>query len=449
MSKTKTVETDNQNDDLSSIKEFLATHKPRIPLPPNHEKRDRILQQLSIGPFEQFRLWLAKADIYVLPHTTSQSRSTLGSLGLMVMFTTVLAFCTSLYTITSTMIDVSSTSNFVVALLLATVYAFGIMLIDREIVGAVSHGDKLKEGMSGAARFIFAVMIGITVSFPVELKLFEGRIETEIQRMEEKDNQTFKDQINLIKAPYANASSTNLESLNKNIESTLNEINVLDGEIRREAGVAFCGPKCEHYQELKKSAENKLQGYRSQVSTSASGITLSPIDQEKVKELESKMKKNVGHRDLLTKWKALENITDTEGNRFRTVRLFITMFFMALELIPLFLKKALGTTEYHDYIESRHHINHAKIVTATNVFLDQIRTEKDLTKIPKELSDFIAGLIEDEQGWSVRDSAMTDEQKKDALASASHYGSMSSEQFTYAPEPTQPNQPPPTIDENT
>ena len=68
--------------------------------------------------------------------------------------------------------------------------------------------------------------------------------------------------------------------------------------------------------------------------------------------------------------------------------------------MPLFLKLALGKTEYHYYIEARTQINNQKIVSWTNLYLQWMQDNEGdreaLERVPAEVTDIIAAAMEDE-----------------------------------------------------
>ena len=94
----------------------------------------------------------------------------------MVIFTALVAFCAALYTAKPTFVPPGAPYARPIYIGLASVYAFGILMIDREIAGATS----MKELW---IRLVFAALIATAVSYPVRLLFFEGRIASEIAQL--------------------------------------------------------------------------------------------------------------------------------------------------------------------------------------------------------------------------------------------------------------------------
>ena len=366
-------------------------------VPHNHSEKQKILSQLHIASVERFLLWLAKTDIYALSLATYQSRITLNGMGMMVLFTSLMAFCTSNYTIATTMVTSGGVERWVAVFLLGTLYAFGIMIIDREIVGASATPTPAQRFISPVVRIVFAVGIALTVSFPVELKLFEGRITTEIQKMETESNLDFQQKIDKIKSPFLDANRTTLDSIRASINSYNAEISTLTSEIEREAKNVACGARCQAFRSQKEQLQGKLDGEQSRLETLMRSVALPPEEEIQVKRLEQQMEGNQGHHDLMTKWEALERLKSDPKSNFSILSWFIMAFFMMLELVPLSLKATLGKTEYHYYLEARAALNAQKIIGLTNNFLDRMANNPEsIEDMPTEITDIIARHMEDE-----------------------------------------------------
>ena len=206
-----------------------------------HLTRARIVQKLGMGPGEYALLWLSKTDIYALAHCTHHTRLTLSALGLMVLFTSALALISGYMTL-SLVIDPKLELKGVLGLAGAALYAFGIMLIDREIVGNPSHKTIW-------IRLVFAVVIATAVSYPIKLKLLDGPIRHEIGTMVEERNaekvQRIKELENRgLKARDAQlgAKDQQLAGIRKIMREL--EAQIYDERTKKELG-AMCDRRCE------------------------------------------------------------------------------------------------------------------------------------------------------------------------------------------------------------
>ena len=390
-----------------------------------------ILHRLGIGPVERALLWLSKTDYYVLPLCTFHTRMTLSSLGMMVIFTTLLAFSSALYALATTMVDPDSSLRWPIAIFLAGVYAFGILIIDREIVGAVSKKSLL-------IRLFFAIFIAMAVSYPVKLKFFEGRLNVEINRVVDEKN---ADKLARIDALVQQGEPERLqqrESILAEIASLDKEIATLDRDITREQQNVECGRKCKELMVLKEKV------FRERTARSEALQALSkpgPMTQEVQIEVE-RLRTEVSeeHRisyDFLTKWEALERIKKASGSDYWMLSGFIMVFFMLLELVPMALKWSLGKTEYHYYIESRTNLTNQKIIAITNAFLSAMQENpQNALNLPAEITDIIAAHMEDESSEPPRQVDL-----RGLLATLQQSGPPARDVPANNPFPFQPSQP--------
>lgn len=358
-----------------------------------HRPLEDILKELGIGRVKRGLLWLAKTDFYVLYVSTYYSQISLLGLGMMVAFTSMLAFCSGLYTLLTTLVAPDSAFRWPIALLLAAIYAFGIMIIDREMVGAQSNKTLL-------IRLVFAVFIATAVSWPVKLKFFEGRVLVEINRMIDEKNSVKLQRINELKRTGENERIDQRKAIQNHLDSLDKEIVVLDEQIKRESKIVECGPKCQEYRGQKEKVMLDRKLVESQLAALAMPEMLPETIRAEIKTLEDEVRRehDVSY-DFLTKWEALSRIKDNSPD-YQLMSYFIFIFFMALELVPLLVKISMSKTEYNYYLEARTNLNNQKIIALSNMFMGQLKDaenpQKVLQIIPLEITDIIAAFIEDE-----------------------------------------------------
>lgn len=384
-----------------------------------HLTVDDICREQHIGPLQRSLLWLAKTDLYVLHVVPNNCRVQLISLGMMVLFTTALAFGSSVYAVMSTLLPPDETGSVsVIPWLIALVYASGILIIDREIVGAVSN-------RALGIRIIFAFFIAIAVSWPVKLKFFEGRVNVEINRMiDERNSHRYTEieghngNIDTIRRQIAQLRQTGEPErqqqravVQSHIDSLLESIKVLNQEIDEERKRGGCGRICEGLMTKRDKREKELEAAEDRLASMAA---LQPLAADAKTELHQKqqdierqemeidrIKKDIAHEheisyDFLTKWEALDRISKTMPD-YRIISGLIFAFFMLLEMVPLMLKWSLGKTEYHYYLEARSNLNSQKIISLANRYMSAMqRSEEGVMHTPAEITDMIAWLIEDE-----------------------------------------------------
>lgn len=393
---TVNAEQQTASDTIEAMQEFSGARDY------THRSIEETRRALKIGRFEYWLLWLAKTDFHVLSISTYHSRARLQGLGLMVIFTSLLAFSTSFYTLLTTLIGPDSPGRWFIAGFLALVYTFGIVIIDREIVGSTTNSL-----LSTLVRLVFAFFIATAVSYPAKLKFFEGRINHEIEQIVKEQNAETYDRIDEIKRNADSERRASLANVQSRIDSTSSEIAIFDKQIKEEQDRGFCGPKCDGFRIEKRKLEQKLMLEDQQLEAEQDSEALSRSMQEEISALNAKIESQPTY-DILYKTEALNRITDSDAN-LRLISNFLVIFFILLELVPLALKWSMGHTEYHYYIEARNNINKQKIASITNFYIEQMQRDKNnIWQIPLEVTDMIALALEDESRAIERRSSLTE-----------------------------------------
>lgn len=380
----------NQPNAAASLREILRS-TPRESH--THLPVADILQRLHIGPIEHALLWLSKTDFYVLLLCPFHTRMTLASLGMMVIFTTLLAFSSGLYAVSSSIVDPDSVLRWPISIFLAGIYAFGILIIDREIVGSVSKKSLL-------IRLFFAIFIATAVSYPVKMKFFEGRLKVEINRIVDEKNADKLARISELEKQGEPERQEQRQSIQAEIDSLDKQIAILDKDIEREQQVVECGKKCKALMELKEKVLKERSARSEALQTLSKPGPRTAEAKTEIDRLRSEVKeeRDISY-DFLTKWEALERIKADSGSDYWMLSGFIMLFFMLLELVPMALKWSLGKTEYHYYIESRTNLTNQKIISITNAFLAAMQENpQHALNLPAEITDIIAAHMEDEAG---------------------------------------------------
>ena len=375
---------------------FARLRAPQAP-PHNHQPLDKILRQLRVGPVERLLLWLSKTDCYVLTLSPYSNRLTLVSLGMMVLFTTLLALVSGIYALSSTLIAPESDWRWPISVVLGLLYAFGILIIDREIVGAASM-------KSMPIRLVFAIGIATAVSYPVKLKFFEGRINNEINLMIEERNHDKLQRVSELKLTGEPERQQQRTAIRGRIASIDREVDVLDGQILREANDVRCDTRCQNFRRQKEELLRQHVVAERSLQELATRPALAPQLQREADDLEAgvKAERDVSY-DFLTKWEALGRIKAGPNIDYEVLSWFVFGFFLLLELVPLALKWSLGKTEYNFYIEARTNLNKQKIIAINNIFMEAMQRDPmvALEILPLEITDLIAAHMEDEALGSV------------------------------------------------
>jgi len=134
-------------------------------------------------------LFLSKTDSDILKSCTKKTKSNQVSLRVFVFFTGLFAFFSGSYAFSHLFQEFNpvtkeveiSTVGMMYSAFFGVIYGLFIMQIDREIVSAMSKKTAL-------LRIPLAIIIGLVIAVPMELKLLEGRIEKQLFINEQREN---------------------------------------------------------------------------------------------------------------------------------------------------------------------------------------------------------------------------------------------------------------------
>lgn len=293
----------------------------------------------------------------------------------------------------------------ILSIIFGIIWGLIIFNIDRFIVTSTGKGDgtekiTMDEIKGAIPRIIMGMIIAITISKPIEIRMFQSEITGELQQ--------YQDSIMRVKS---NNADLNFKNLIKPYQDKLNpliaQINIkekrkvfLDSMVSYETSHGGCKGKCE---------ENKIE--RALILNEINFIKISndykfndSIIESKKMDLEKEKNKNkidkASLNGLLIRIQLAHKISGP------WISLFITLLFMAIELTPIFFKLMLTKTTYDYLAENRDELIKADygIEVKYDYYKDKQGIEKHLTinheaerliyekikvsEIQKELTDY-------------------------------------------------------------
>jgi hypothetical protein len=245
----------------------------------------------------------------------------------------------------------------ILSMVFGTIWGLMIFNIDRFIVTSTGKGDGTEaitwEEFKGAIpRIIMGTIIAITISKPVEIRMFKTEIDTELHKAQLEKEQEYQAQVDSI-------FQGRVDIVNKEKKRYLDEIDKKESDLAIATGV--------FNDETKERPEGSPSGYgpdaiakeiimndrkkerdevkqRNLPMVDSSNVQLRRIEIEKQKERD-KGKIVAANLDGL-----LERIKLSHKIAGFWISLFITLLFLVIELTPIFFKLMLIKTPY-DYIE--------------------------------------------------------------------------------------------------
>ncbi len=255
--------------------------------------------------------------------------------------------------------------------------AWGTMIfnLDRYIVSSMRKKDILSSELKIAApRIILAILIALVISKPLEMKVFEKEINSELVKMNLENQQTRED---LVKSRYVGESEvlkSEIDVLKGEIRDKTNSRDTLrrfaqveadgtGGTMRRNAGPIY---------KIKKADADRVETeLRDLMATNNTLIAvkesrIAAISQNEQSEINDLGKSSLN--GLAARLEALNRITLT-SSAIWMANWFIILLFIAIESAPVFVKLlspkgpydfALETVEYKsqaEFLRERAHVN--------------------------------------------------------------------------------------------
>ena len=332
-------------------------------------------------------LWKAAgADRYILERSTFSDHIKYACLGGIVVATGLMAALAGGYAFyiifgqqtanlaqgTEATIEAASsqTLSIIFSLVFGLIWGLIIFNIDRFIVASTGKGDgseaiTLSEIKTAIPRIIMGIIIAITISKPVELRMFQQEIEVELnsKRIKEVDKQKkevtklYEGDLELIQEEVTRLR----EDINRYQIIRQEKLNIFNEEMNGSGSVAGQG-----YGPRAKKKEQELELAKREYD-SVRNINLAKIDIQTIKfsKTDSIMKKKIASAEisansldgLMARLKIVDDLArgkDEDGNVNKDatpwIIIFITLLFMAIELTPIFFKMMLIKSPY-DYLE--------------------------------------------------------------------------------------------------
>ncbi len=328
----------------------------------------------------------AGADQFILKRSTYSDHIKYACLGGIVVATGVMAAIAggyAFYTIFSPKGEMSDLITHwptaILSVIFGTLWGLMIFNIDRFIVTSTGKGDGTeaitKQELIGALpRIIMGMILALTISKPVEIRMFQSEIEAELYSKKQEQLNIYRQKIESNFIPSINAIQKDIDDYQKKIDLTYlsyqDKYNQWDECTKTRSG------NCPHHK-----AESEL-AFRVWEDTKRN---IAPIIQSKLKEKEkwqSLMDKGLGNAEEQSKGLdgLLERIKISHEIAGFWISTFITLLFMAIELTPIFFKLMLIKSPY-DYMEE----NIKELIKAENAIQVQYNYYQDKQGIERHL----------------------------------------------------------------
>jgi len=245
----------------------------------------------------------------------------------------------------------------IMSIIFGIIWGLMIFNIDRFIVTSTGKGDGTEkitwDELKGAIpRIIMGMIIAITISKPIEIRMFKTEIDLAVQKQQEKEKENGILQANSNYETKVKDAKEKVVKIQKDID--LKELAVADLrlEISKEItgknnnGAAF-GPRAQDLERQANIIEEQIKNLKSTSEYINSLADIQKFTDEKKIDIAEAEKKAATLDGLLIR---IQKAHEVAGF---WITLFITLLFMAIELTPIFFKLMLNKTPYDYLSENR------------------------------------------------------------------------------------------------
>ena len=256
--------------------------------------------------------------------------------------------------------------SLIAAIFSGIIWGLVIFNLDRYLVNSMFSDGKASiswpELRSGLPRILIAFFIGIVIATPIELKIFEGKINAYIDKENRQyvidsntqDLSDFNAEATRLKGDYDNASN-DLKILRKCIVAE--EQGLLydrsNGEILKDKNNnplknprgAGNGKEYQSLKDAEQPLKKRVDSLKSLYDNHMKGR--GNLAASSKSDSENRLKKQLG---LSKKLEVLSKITD-EDNSLLWTRVFISLFFIILEVLPVFSKMMQQDGKYDKLVD--------------------------------------------------------------------------------------------------
>jgi len=254
-----------------------------------------------------------------------------------------------------------------------------IFNIDRFIVTSTGKGDGTenitrKEFIGALPRIIMGAVIALTISKPVEIRMFKTEIDVMLHEKQMDQQTAYKTKTDSLYASELNGKELQIEQIRSQISDKIRRHADLEKQYIDEARIITVGPRA---LAVKQQMDN-VAGEITSMEKTPEYVRLKKEKEEISKRRENDLNQSEkvasGLDGLLERIKIAHEISGF------WISTFITLLFMVIELTPIFFKLMLIKSPY-DYMEE----NIKELIKAengievkANYYQDKVGIERDL-----------------------------------------------------------------------
>ena len=251
--------------------------------------------------------------------------------------------------------DIASTYDaihiptFIKASVFGLIWGLIIFNIDRFIVTSTGKGDGTeditgKEIKSALPRLIMGAIIALTISKPVEIRMFKTEIDVKLHEKQMEQQQAYKAKTDSLFNSEIAKKDKEIEKFEADLQEKISRHKNLESQYIEEARIITVGPRALAVKAQMESVAAEIEQGKNNAEYLRIKKEKDDIEKRREAALNESEKVASGLDGLLERIKLAHEIAGW------VISLFITLLFMAIELTPIFFKLMLIKSPY-DYLE--------------------------------------------------------------------------------------------------
>jgi len=273
-----------------------------------------------------------------------------------------------------------------------------IFNLDRFIVSSMRKtGDYRKDWLLALPRIILAILIAISISKPLELKIFEKEISNELVLMQQ---ELRKEQENAVKNRYENIINlleSHNSSLKGEVEEKVKQRDILESEAIKEADGTGgtkqrnAGPIYKIKRQLADKSQIELDSLQRLNKQLVSSNTKKIDSLNLLTTSEIARFQNLEYNGMAARMEAMSRITK-KSSVVGLAGTFIFLLFIAVECSPIFVKLMSTKGPYDDRL--RLHESKSHLLVTEQLGNEKSDLRKKSMKLEKEEQDWVKNEID-------------------------------------------------------
>jgi len=249
----------------------------------------------------------------------------------------------------TTRLDPTDPLTVVLAIIFGTLWGLMIFNLDRFIISSTGKGDGTeaitKQEIKGALpRLLMGAIIAITISKPIEIRMFKTEIDIKLHEKQQEQEQAYKAHTDSLFNEELLIKDKALDKIEADLVEKKSRYKDLEAQYVDEGRKGYFGPKAQ-------AIKAQMDALGSEIKTLESSpdyVRLKKEKEEIEKRREAALNQSAKYASGLDG--LLERIKISEEVSGPVISLFITLLFLAIELTPIFFKMMLIKSPY-DYLE--------------------------------------------------------------------------------------------------